>query len=178
MREFLAKVFPPPYRFGSGAIVDSTGAQSGQLDIVVEFPFLPSFPTPGAPDRLYLIESVGAAIEVKSNLQTQWHQVRKSARQVRRLNRGWRAHAAFDSKGGHQIFDASVSRVPFLAVGFRGPSTTKQLAKLLATCDEHDRPDGVLVLDSGVYSGCHFPRPLNRVRVPQACSHSATTSLG
>jgi hypothetical protein len=77
VREFLAKVFPPPYRFGSGAIVDSTGAQSGQLDVVVEFPFLPSFPTTGAPDRLYLVESVGAAIEVKSNLQTQWHQVRK-----------------------------------------------------------------------------------------------------
>jgi hypothetical protein len=37
---------------------------SGQLDIVIELPFLPSFPTPGANERLYLAESVALAIEV------------------------------------------------------------------------------------------------------------------
>jgi hypothetical protein len=54
VREFLAEVFPPPFRFGRGAIVDAKGEASGQLDIVVEFPFLPSFPTPGTTERLYL----------------------------------------------------------------------------------------------------------------------------
>jgi hypothetical protein len=41
---------------------------SGALDIVVEFPFLPSFPAPGGDERLYLAESVALAIEVKSDL--------------------------------------------------------------------------------------------------------------
>lgn len=41
VREFLERVFPPPFRFGAGAIADSAGTLSGQLDVVVEFPFLP-----------------------------------------------------------------------------------------------------------------------------------------
>jgi len=154
VREFLSQVFPSPYRFGSGAVIDAHGAQSGQLDIVVEFPFLPSFPTPGVRERLYLVESVGAVIEVKSNLQTQWRQVRKSTAKVRPLHRDWRAPASFTSQGGHSAVGQSMSRVPFLAVGFRGPSTPARLQKLLNECDEHERPDGLLVLDSGAYSGC------------------------
>jgi hypothetical protein len=47
VREFLEKVFPAPYRFGSGAITDASRAISGQLDIVVEWSFFASFPTPG-----------------------------------------------------------------------------------------------------------------------------------
>ena len=58
LREFLVKVFPPPFRFGSGAIIDQSGCISGQLDVVAGFPFFPSFPTPGTAERLYLAESV------------------------------------------------------------------------------------------------------------------------
>ena len=36
VREFLAKVFPASYRFGSGAVTDATGNLSGQLDVIVE----------------------------------------------------------------------------------------------------------------------------------------------
>ena len=34
--DYLQTLFPLPYRFGSGAITDATGALSGQLDVVVE----------------------------------------------------------------------------------------------------------------------------------------------
>jgi len=37
---FLSKVFPSPYRFGSGDITDTSGKISGQIDIAVEYPFL------------------------------------------------------------------------------------------------------------------------------------------
>jgi len=48
LREFLGRVFPPPFRFGTGAIIDSDRRKTGQIDVVAEFPFFPSFPTPGA----------------------------------------------------------------------------------------------------------------------------------
>jgi hypothetical protein len=154
VREFLAEVFPPPFRFGSGAIVDAVGAMSGQLDIVVEFPFLPSFPTPGAPERLYLAESAALVIEVKSDLNAKWEQVRETAKKVLTLRRNWRAHEAFDSKGNHATFPATTSRIPFLAVGYRGPATGEALKHKLEGALENERPDGILVIESGAYSGC------------------------
>jgi hypothetical protein len=46
-------VIPPiAYRFRSGAVVDSQGHSTGQLDIVVEFPFFASFAPPGSGERL------------------------------------------------------------------------------------------------------------------------------
>lgn len=70
--EFLAKVLPPIYRFGTGDATDAAGARSGQLDVVVEYPFAPSLPIVGAgQSRLYLAESIAAAIEVKSDLSGQ-----------------------------------------------------------------------------------------------------------
>ena len=64
--QFLSKVLPPIYRFGSGDVTDSSGAKSGQLDVVVEYPFAPSLPTVGSgQSRLYLAESAAAVIEVK-----------------------------------------------------------------------------------------------------------------
>jgi hypothetical protein len=70
--EFLRKVLPPVHRFGSGDIIDSAGQKSGQADIVVEHPLLPSLPHPGGKVRMYLAESVAAVIEVKSDLSSQW----------------------------------------------------------------------------------------------------------
>jgi hypothetical protein len=73
--QFLSGVLPPIYRFGSGDATDAAGNKSGQLDVVVEYPFAPSLPIVGAgQSRLYLAESVAAVIEVKSNLAGQWSQ--------------------------------------------------------------------------------------------------------
>ena len=52
-----AKGLPPIYRFGTGDATDSTGNKSGQLDVVVEYPFSPSLPVVGTgQSRLYLAE--------------------------------------------------------------------------------------------------------------------------
>ena len=68
LRKFLQKVFPTHRRFATGAITDSQGAISGQVDIAVEYPFAPSFPMPSTDERLLLAESVAIVIEVKSDL--------------------------------------------------------------------------------------------------------------
>lgn len=73
--QFLSQAFPSPFRFGTGDATDTAGVRSGQLDVVVEFPFMPSLPlTGGGNSRLYLAESVAAVIEVKSNVAAQWNQ--------------------------------------------------------------------------------------------------------
>ncbi len=44
VNQFLAHVVPPMFRIGCGDITDSTGRQTGQLDLVIEYPFVPSMP--------------------------------------------------------------------------------------------------------------------------------------
>jgi hypothetical protein len=86
--EFLAQVLPPIFRFGSGDVTDLAGARSGRVDVVVEFPWLPSLPVIHAGQhRLYLAEGVAAAIEVKSDLTKQWDEVVNTARQLAPLQR-------------------------------------------------------------------------------------------
>ncbi|HEY4257317.1 MAG TPA: DUF6602 domain-containing protein [Candidatus Udaeobacter sp.] len=153
LREFLFKVFPPPFRFGSGAIIDQYGLISGQLDIVAEFPFFPSFPTPGASERLYLAESVSFVAEVKSDLAAQWPQVENTAEALLPLRRKWLGHLRFHHEEGLEIANASVSRIPFVAIGFRGYQSVDALESRLRETEETKRPDSVLVLESGAYVG-------------------------
>jgi hypothetical protein len=44
INDFLRNVLPPIYRFGTGDATDVNGNRSGQLDVVVEYPFGPSLP--------------------------------------------------------------------------------------------------------------------------------------
>jgi hypothetical protein len=54
---FLSQVLTPQFRFGSGDATDQEGRRSGQLDVVVEYPFVPSLPIVGSmKPRLYLVE--------------------------------------------------------------------------------------------------------------------------
>jgi len=152
LREFLTKVFPPPIRFGSGAVIDQFERISGQIDVVAEFPFFPSFPTPGAAERLYLAESVSFAIEVKSNLAAQWSQVEHSAEAFLPLRRTWSGHLEFHGQT-LGVSEASTSRVPFVAIGYGGFGSVEALEKRLNETPEERRPDAALVLESGAYVG-------------------------
>lgn len=150
IREFLAKVQPHSTRFGSGSIIDGNGKQSGQLDIVAEFPFFPSFPTPAANERMYMAESISFVVEVKSNLESQWNQVESTTERVRCLRRNWRGHIQFD-ESTLAIHEASISRIPVIAVGFEGFSSIDSIEKRLNSTNEDKRPDAVLVLSNGNY---------------------------
>jgi hypothetical protein len=61
---FLSQVLPPIYRAGTGEITDIAGNRSGQVDVVIEMPWAPSFGFPASPVRLYPAEAVGVAIEI------------------------------------------------------------------------------------------------------------------
>src|SRR6188508_2253056 len=83
----LGNVIGPPFRVGTGEITDPSGAQSGQLDIVIEYGSSLSFPLlRGDASRLYLAEGVCAVIEVKSDIAASWDKLIAKARMVRRLS--------------------------------------------------------------------------------------------
>jgi hypothetical protein len=49
---FLKEVLPTPFRSGTGDATDVSGQRSGQLDVVVEMPLMPSLPVrPGNSGR-------------------------------------------------------------------------------------------------------------------------------
>jgi uncharacterized protein DUF6602 len=152
VRDFLEQLFPSPFRFGSGAITDSASACSGQIDIVVEYPFLPSFPMPGGSERLYLAEFVAAALEVKSDISAQWSQVEHSVQLLRPVRRRWQGSTRLMGSG-IAFGLPSDSPVPYVAAAFTGYSSIETLKKKLDDTPPDRRPDGVLVIQSGAFVG-------------------------
>ena len=86
VNSFLSQVFPPHFRFGSGDVIDSDERKSGQVDVVIDFPNLYSFPLFNDGPRLYLAVGVAAVLEIKSNVAKQWDQVLRTAEKVKSLS--------------------------------------------------------------------------------------------
>lgn len=145
LREFLQKVFPAHRRFATGAITDAAGNITGQVDVAVEYGFVPSFPMPSTDERLLLAESVALAIEVKSDLVAQWQQVRETTAKIKALKRQLRPIMTL---GGNPT-----DTIPCIAVGYRGHSSVDALKQRLSTTPESERPDGALVIESGCFVG-------------------------
>ncbi len=140
---FLRELLTPQFRFGEGDATDVAGNRSGQLDIVVEYPWVPSLPIVGSSrSRLYLAEGVAAVIEVKSDLATQWDQVKQTSSQLKKLER--RYDSSFIFGGGM----APPSRIPLFAVGYRGWKTMETVRERL----NEGIVEGILVIDSELFA--------------------------
>lgn len=138
---FLSQVLPPIYRAGCGEITDVEENRSGQLDIVIEMPWAPSFGFPGSPVRLYPAEAVGVVIEVKSNVKAQWGEVENTAATLAKLRQRL---AGTSVRGGRlQIHPESIERIPVFAVGYKGWRSTAPIETRLVNSEL----DGVLLLD-------------------------------
>jgi len=140
--QFLSQVFPLPFRFGNGDATDSAGAKSGQLDVVVELPFMPSLPLAGAGNsRLYLAENIAAVVEVKSNIASQWNQAVHTAAQLAPLRRQF---------GAQMIMGAAPTEdIPLFVAAYTG---WNQMETLTAKIQSEKNIDGVLVIDSGLFA--------------------------
>lgn len=140
--EFLAKVLPPVYRFGTGDATDADGRRSGQLDVVIEYPFAPSLPMVGAGQtRLYLAESAAAVVEVKSNLSNQWDDAVATANALAPLQRTFGATMVM-GRG------TPTPRIPLFVVGYTGWNTLKTLQSHLAS---EPNIDGALIIENGLF---------------------------
>lgn len=136
----LSQVFPPTLRFVGGAVIDSvTGSRSGEIDVAVLPPTAPSFPMPAAGDkRLIFAENAAAVIEVKSNLSTQWSQVRSTTKQVRELKK----HVRDLDDAGKCV----VTNIPVYAVGYYGWKNVWKLKEKWEETPEDERPDAALMI--------------------------------
>jgi hypothetical protein len=150
IHEFLEQILPPVHRFGSGDIIDSHGHKTGQVDIVIEHPFLPSLPQPGGKERLYLAESVAAVIEVKSDLSSQWDEVEKTARDIKNLKRPL-------SKDKNPPLSPGVGQldpIPVFAVGYKGWATLETLKRRFG---KEALVNGILVIEGGLFATNQVP---------------------
>lgn len=138
---FLAEALPKIYRFGTGDAVDHDGRHSGQLDVVVEYPFSPSLPAVGGSGvRMYPAVGIACVLEVKSTLSTQWSQVEATSKKLLPLQRQFLTTFTMG--------DAPQQRIPFIAVGFQGwVSRDELIERVMST----DGVDGALSIREGFF---------------------------
>lgn len=151
VENFMSRVFPPHFRFGRGDIMDAS-TRSGQIDVVLEYPFTPSLPMLMGNPRLYLAEGVAAAIEVKSDLAAKWDEVVETAKKVKALTRDWSGSAHDDSSATAMVFR---EHIKFFAVGYTGWKTKETLESHMK--EQQGVVDGALVIDPGIY--CQYFAP-------------------
>lgn len=160
---FLREVLPPIYRFGTGDITDAlinndTSRKSGQIDIVIEMPWAPSFPIPaGGGVRLYPAEAVGAAIEVKSNIESQWNEVIQGSQKLAMLRQRLSGFSVEDDS--LVLPGVTDEPIPFYAVGYDGWKTTEPVLRHLK-----DTPlDGILIIKHQIFAWSNRKAYLSRL---------------
>lgn len=144
-KKLLSVILPPGYRVGSGSITDAEGRETGQIDAVIEQPFSLSFPVVSETNRLYLADTVGAAFEIKSNLDVQGQDALNKIREIRSLRQ-------------HHIADGMVIKydrhmIPSFIIGFKGPKTIESLEKKFIDPLDALAPNGVFVIESALFYG-------------------------
>jgi hypothetical protein len=137
---FLSQTMPVPYRFGTGDATDAAGNRSGQLDVVVEYPFAPSLQLVVGSSRLYLAEAVAAVVEVKSDASSQWSEALNTANQLIALNRVFGA--------SHIIGQPPGPKIPLFVAGYTG---WKQADTIQSHLQNTPAIAGVLVINPGVF---------------------------
>ena len=162
----LRGCLPHPYRFGSGEVTDAYGAISGQIDLVIEHPFFPSFPLLGTTQhRLYLIDGIAIGIEIKSSC-FQFQEAVKTMMKFSSLDpdADW-------PKGTKEFYSLRVlrssrtsfsGRVRFAIVLYEGWQKPETLR-------DHCKQDGVevaLQLDPPVFYAARYRVPIDDDTVP------------
>jgi hypothetical protein len=136
VHDFLEATFLPPNRFGTGDCIDRAGNKSGELDVVLEYPFLPSLTLQGH-SRLYLAEGIAVAIEVKSNISSQWNEAVDTGKRLKVLRREF---------GSVMSMGPVPLDVPFFVVRFTG---WKSVETIISHCS-NSPIDGALIVDAGL----------------------------
>lgn len=144
--KFLSQVLPTPFRFGTGDATDKDGRKSGQLDVVIEFPFGPSLPVVGGTtSRLYLAETVAAVIEVKSNVASQWNEAVSTAQQLFPLQRSY---------GAAMKMGPELPKIPLFVASYSGWNQVQTVEQKIVSAQEIG---GILIIDPGIFvSSSHF----------------------
>ncbi len=159
VQEFLATHLPDQVEYLSGEILDANDHRSGQIDIIVQSKKHPKIPLLGSL-HLAFIDSVVAAIEVKSNLTTQ--HLNASLEQCKKL-KALQRNVVLENGG----LAKKLTTVPCVVFAFKGPKkdtllksinefAQRNFIALDAFC-----PDMIVVLEEDYYvcknDGWQFP---------------------
>jgi hypothetical protein len=171
---FLSEVLPSIYRLGTGDITDAlknddASRRSGQIDIVIEMPWAPSFPAiVGTGARVYPAETVGTAIEVKSNLSSEWTNVIRTATALEPLRQ--RLSGIAVDAGRLSVKNKTEEPIPLYAVGYEGWSTVDTIKEKLRNAPL----DGILILKHKIFAWCDRLAFLQRLK---ECQDELTKKL-
>jgi hypothetical protein len=152
INEFLKLTLPHTYRIGSGDITDIHDYKSGHCDVVVELPFHLKFEMPATNQSLFIAESVGVVIEVKSDLARQWKEVIAKAKDIKTLKRNTTQSQMVIPRYWVEPND----KIPFYVIAYSGWGSLKTLQQKILDIDLEYRPDGVLIIDKGLFVGTKF----------------------
>jgi hypothetical protein len=144
LHNLLKNVLPPQYRVGAGVITDCHSNTTGQIDLVVELPLSLSFPIVGE-NRMYFADTVGAAIEVTSDLSSQWSDAHSKLIEVNALST-----KRMSDDGEIKLL--AEYQVPFFIVSFKGPTKMKTLERKLSPRRVYP-PAGIYVVESNLFIG-------------------------
>lgn len=151
INQFLSQILPPQFRFGQGEITDKKGSFSNHCDIIVELPFFLRLNVPTTSQSLYLSEDVGVVIEVKSDLGNQWNEVLDKVGMIKSLDRELRGQSVTPAYWVNPL-----EKIPVYVISFTGWKKKETLIENLQKCDTNSRPDGVLIIDSGLFCGTKY----------------------
>ena len=140
----LSSVLPQGHRASSGAIIDYSGLETGQIDLVVEGPRSISFPVASERNRLFIAATVVAAFEIKSDLKAQKIEALSKVKEIRKLKRYSIKEDDF------VIFDRL--QIPTFIVGYKGPSDISILERNFFSRNKFG-PNGVLSIDTSLFIG-------------------------
>ncbi|MBV6691689.1 DUF6602 domain-containing protein [Serratia quinivorans] len=169
INSYLEQVVPQSCRIStSGEIIDSQGASTGELDIIIENGYFPNIPIVGEKSsRLFFAEGVAAVIEVKSNLQGQWDEAMKTGEKLSKIER--KIEATLATKFGDPLIlrvnksfnnpnlpkmekrpqEVFFNKVPYFLVGYKGWEKTETLQEKFM--NNRHILSGVLQLDNGFF---------------------------
>jgi len=144
-RELFQKILPSNYRVNAGTITDCMGKETGQIDAVIELPFSLSFPISSAENRLFLADTIGAAFEIKSNLNSKWDEAISKIKEIKKLNR-------YYMKEGEMVLLDNL-KIPSYIIAFTGPKKVDTILEKFTGIQVKDRPDGIWVIEHGTFYG-------------------------
>lgn len=145
-KAFLRRYIPRRFELGSGVSIDSTGKQSGQIDIAVfDTWFAPTLLT-SEDQHLIPIENLYAVIEVKSRLDTAG--IAQAAGQLKAIRKLKRVY--YDAEKGFTTIQADVVSCLFAFDGPQLKSIVSALEECYVRTPARDQIHSVYVLGKGV----------------------------
>jgi hypothetical protein len=153
LAEILSEFLPRKYRIGTGEIVASTGAVSGQCDILIFDSFFSPVLDDAQHSQIVPAESVYSVIELKPNMTAD--DLRRGLDGVRKAKQLPR-DAISETHGGHHIYHGE-RRNPSLfgAILAYGDTISPERARdiTIEHCEgwpQRDRPDQIPLIDKGL----------------------------